>query len=108
MSSLEDTYFMEIRERLFELNEQVSPGRMMRSEAIAYQGKVFAFLSPKKKMVFKLGRDFQPDSPAMDMRVFNPFKHKPPMAGWFEVPISEKKHWLPLAKQALHLIQSQA
>ena len=76
----------------------------MRSEAITYNGKVFAFLSRKKTMVFKLGKAFDPANYDIEICVFNPFKNRAPLNGWFEVPFSHKEKWMLLTQQALELM----
>ncbi len=83
----------------------IQPGKMMRSPAITYQKKVFAFLSQKNKMVFKLGKAFDPSQVEYEIRPFNPFKKRPPLKGWFEVGFTEKEHWLQLTQQALEVIE---
>ncbi|WP_165586790.1 hypothetical protein [Neotamlana sedimentorum] len=89
------------------MDSSVKAGKMMSSEAITYMGKVFAFFSRKKKMVFKLGKDFDPDSFGIEIAVFNPFKNRTPLNGWFEVPFTEKEQWEPLTKKALTLLKSE-
>jgi hypothetical protein len=55
----------------------------MMSPAIQYQGKVFAFFY-NKKMVFKLGRDFQPESLGIrEYSLLARFKTRSPMVEWF-------------------------
>ncbi len=78
----------------------IEAGNMMGSPSITQNGKVFAFLSKKYLMVFRLGKDFDPTSQDFEIRPFNPFKKKGPLAGWFEVPYSEHIHWKPLTKEA--------
>ena len=52
--------FTQIRERYCRREINIQAGKMMSSEAITYRGKVFAFFSTKQKMVFKLGKDYDP------------------------------------------------
>src|SRR5260370_4581141 len=67
-------------------NSAITVGKMMSSPALHYQGKVFAFYYGKK-MVFRLGRDFQPESfNIQHYRVLAPFKTKPPMLYLFDIP----------------------
>lgn len=105
---MEERLFEDIREELVSQNPDIAKGKMMSSEAITYQDKVFAFFSKKKKMVFKLGKAFDPDHVDMDIQVFNPFKNRGPLNGWFEVPYSEKEQWRPLAKQALDTLKNES
>ena len=58
-------------------------------------------------MVFKLGKDFIPDQYGIEISVFNPFKKRAPLYGWFEVPYTEKEQWEPLAKKALNLLKNE-
>lgn len=98
---MEYEFFDEIRMELSAGDEHIKPGKMMSSEAITYNKKVFAFFSRKKKMVFKLGKDFNPDNFGIEISVFNPFNKRAPLNGWFEVPFTEKSMWKPLTKKAL-------
>ncbi len=92
--------FESICER-FTKREGVTLGKMMSSPGLKYRGKVFAFFH-RDKMVFKLGEGF-------DMRAFgvdnysllSPFKTKPPLKAWIEVPASESRHWEALTERAL-------
>jgi hypothetical protein len=97
----EEQRFSAITERLTQEYNDITLGKMMSSPAIQYQGKVFAFFY-SKKMVFKLGRDFQPES--LDIHEYSllaPFKTKPPMVDWFEIPATEQQRWEELARYAL-------
>ena len=99
----EQKLFEEIRTELVDSYPQVEFGNMMGSPAITQNGKVFAFLSKKFLMVFKLGKEFDPSSQNFEIRPFNPFKKKGPLAGWFEVPYSSHQYWKPLTQEALEL-----
>ena len=104
---MEEQLFNEIRDQFCLSDSHIKPGKMMSSEAITYQEKVFAFFSRKQKMVFKLGKDFDPDALDFEIQVFNPFKKRGPLNGWFEVDYSRKDHWIPLTEQALQLVKSE-
>ena len=104
---MEEQYFNEIRAKFCLKDRNIKAGKMMSSEAITYQKKVFVFFSRKKRMVFKLGKYFDPDSMDFEIAVFNPFKNRPPLNGWFEVPYSEKEQWETLTNKALILIKSE-
>ncbi|WP_298238489.1 hypothetical protein [uncultured Algibacter sp.] len=99
-------YFEDIRTIFCSQSEVITVGKMMSSEAIHYKGKVFAFFSTKEKMVFKLGKDFNPESDTLPLEVFSPFKSKKPLSGWFQLDYSYKQSWYNLAEKALQLIQS--
>ena len=80
---------------------------MMSSEAITYKSKVFAFFSRKQKMVFKLGKDFDPNTYDIDISIFNPFKNRKPLYGWFEVSYDDKEQWEVLTQRSLNLIRQE-
>ena len=103
---MEESLFLEIRAALCARSDEIQAGKMMSAEAITYRGKVFAFFSRSQNMVFKLGKDFDPDSVGYEMQVFNPFKNRPPLNGWFEVAYAEKEQWSVLTEQALIKIQA--
>lgn len=97
----EEQRFSAIAERLIQEHNDITLGKMMSSPAIQYQGKVFAFFY-NNKMVFKLGRDFQPESLGIrEYSLLAPFKTKPPMVDWFEIPAIEQQRWEELARHAL-------
>lgn len=97
----EEYRFRTIAERLMLEKSDIALGRMMSSPALQYQGKVFAFFY-NNKMVFKLGRDFQPESLGIrEYSLLTPFKTRPPMVDWFEIPSTEQERWEELAKYAL-------
>lgn len=97
----EEQRFSAIAERLTQEHNDITLGKMMSSPAIQHQGKVFAFFY-NKKMVFKLGRDFQPESLGIsEYSLLAPFKTKPPMVDWFEIPSTEQQRWEELASYAL-------
>ena len=49
-----------------------------------------------------------PPPRVFDIRPFNPFKKRGPLAGWFEVPYAHQERWDALAEQALHTLKSNA
>jgi len=77
--------FEAIRDEFTTIQPQVEAGKMMSSPAITYRGKVFAFYHAGE-MTFKLGKDYEPARDGIQhWGLLNPFKHKPPMAGWFRI-----------------------
>ena len=102
----EEKLFQKIAEKLSGEMRTIGLGKMMSSPGIKYKGKVFVFYY-KKQMVFRLGKDFNPKFfKVKKYSLLNPFKNKPPLAGWFQIPSSEQKKWETLARQALyHMIQ---
>lgn len=100
----EEALFNQIADRLMQEYEPVNRGKMMSSPGIRLANKVFAFYH-KKEMVFKLGKGFDPTSQGIEnYSLLNPFKSKPPMAAWFQVPASEQDKWEDLARQAMRLM----
>lgn len=104
---MEKELFNKIRTQLCLSDSRIREGKMMSSEAITFDGKVFAFFSRKNKMVFKLGKDFDPDQAGNDIAVFNPFTNRAPLNGWFEIPYTEKELWTPMAENALQKIKTE-
>ncbi|MEL6659662.1 MAG: hypothetical protein AAFR36_24580 [Bacteroidota bacterium] len=104
---MEEAYFNEIRGQFCAKNAAIKAGKMMSSEAIIYENKVFAFFSRKQKMVFKLGKTFDPDAQDLEIVVFNPFKKRAPLHGWFELDFLNKEHWERFAEQALEVIKKE-
>ncbi len=102
---MEEEFFNEVRAKCMSKENSIKSGKMMSSEAITYNGKVFAFFSRKKKMVFKLGKDFEPNSVDDEIQVFNPFTKRGPLNGWYEVPFTKKDLWIMLTEKALHRIK---
>ena len=100
----EEQRFRSIATLLARENSAITLGKMMSSPALHYQGKVFAFYYGKK-MVFRLGRDFQPESfNIQDYSVLAPFKTRPPMVDWFEIPFANQHRWEELSRYALGLL----
>lgn len=78
----------------------VSEGTMMSSMGIQYKGKNFVFIW-KEKMVFRLGRDFDPASEGIyKFELLNPFINKPPMKDWFVIDEASSDKWQLLAQIA--------
>lgn len=97
----EEQRFRAIAALLVSENSAITLGKMMSEPALQYQGKVFAFYYGKK-MVFRLGRDFRPES--LDIthyRLLAPFKTRPPMVDWFEIPFDDQHRWEELSRYAL-------
>jgi len=103
--SEEEQCFRSIAVLLASENSAITLGKMMSSPALHYQGKVFAFYY-RKKMVFRLGRDFQPETfNIQHYRLLAPFKTKPPMVDWFEIPSTDQHRWEDLSRYALQLLR---
>jgi hypothetical protein len=98
--------FEAIRSELCASRAGVHEGKMMSSDAIKFNGKVFAFFSTKNCMVFKLGKAANLAEFTAKLDVFNPFKNKGPLAGWYQASFSDKAHWKSLAHTALNLMEN--
>jgi len=97
----EQQHFQKIAEKIAAENNHVTVGKMMSSQGIRYKNKFFAFYY-KKKMVFRFGRDFDPKSLGIKTySLLSPFKTKPPLVDWFEIPASSMKRWEELALFAM-------
>jgi len=91
--------FEEIR-TLLSSQEGISPGKMMSSEAIRCNDKVFAFFH-NEMMTFKLGSGFDPSDMGIDEWFpLSPFKTKPPLKGWYMIPEEYMDKWPQLAEMA--------
>jgi len=103
----EEQCFRSIAALLARENSAITLGKMMSSLALHYQGKVFAFYY-RKKIVFRLGRDFQPETfNIQHYRLLAPFKTKPPMVDWFEIASADQHRWEELSRYALQLLREQ-
>jgi hypothetical protein len=93
--------FEAIRDEFTTIQPQVEAGKMMSSPALTYRGKVFAFYHGEE-MIFKMGKDYDPVQDGIQTwALLNPFKHKPPMAGWFRIGFEDQARWEMLARKAL-------
>ncbi len=100
----EEILFREVANTLKKENNAVSLGKMMSSPGIKFKNKVFAFYY-NKQMVFRLGKEFDPKSfQIKKYSLLNPFKNKPPLAGWFQITFADQDKWEKLARQALRLL----
>ncbi len=100
----EEILFEKISKKLSGDNRNVTPGKMMSAPGIRYKNKVFAFYA-KKEMIFRLGKAFRPEEFRIkSYSLLSPFKTKPPLTGWFQIPYTEKGKWEKLAGQALALM----
>ena len=102
----EELLFNKIVGKLTRENKKVKLGKMMTAPALKYKDKVFAFYN-QGLMVFKLGNEFDPASYNIKTFAFlSPFKNKPPVKGWYQIPATEKQKWETLAREALKLMSS--
>ena len=99
--------FETIAAALMEEHPDVALGKMMSSPGITVRGKVFAFFD-RGAMVFRLGKGVDPVSFGItSYRPLNPFKNKPPLAGWYSVAAAERPHWERLARAALNRLAAE-
>ena len=106
MDTTEKT-FETIADEISRRHDHVERGKMMSSPGIKYKDKVFAFFW-KDAMVFKLGKNFDPDSVGLEeWEHLNPFKNKGPMRAWYVVPEMQRDHWLELTRLALEYIKTE-
>ncbi|MGB5820447.1 MAG: hypothetical protein WBG90_13265 [Saonia sp.] len=97
--------FEAIRDLLCKQYGGVSQGKMMSAPAIHYNKKAFAFFSRKNGMVFRLGKAFPVHTLKIEIHEFNPFKHRGPLSGWYEVGYDVHLQWEGLALKALEQIK---
>jgi hypothetical protein len=103
----EESLFRNIAGKLASENQSIYTGKMMSSPGIKYKNKVFAFYH-NKEMIFKLGKQFDPKLLGIEhFQLLSPFKNKPPMAGWFQIPFEYSDKWEELARQALALVSKE-
>lgn len=96
--------FDTILAKFTEMYSEVSTGKMMRSEAITFRGKVFCFFH-EGEMAFKLGKDTDTDRPELNgWRWLSPFKNKPPMKAWYFVPYTSLHAWEQLTEESFQKI----
>ena len=83
-------------------------GKMMSSDALKVNDKVFCFYYEKEDaMCFKLGKDTDPERPELGgASLLNPFKNKGPLKGWFVVPYTDKAIYESLAEEAFERVGS--
>jgi hypothetical protein len=99
--SLSEEKFQIIAEKFMLNDKHVELGKMMSFPGIKYKNKVFAFYY-QEKMVFRLGKNFDLVAEGIkNFSLLNPFKTKPPRAGWFQIPIEYSIKWEELARKAL-------
>ena len=95
-----EQYFKQIQSDMEIAYTGVARGSMMRSPALTYKSKVFAFFH-KNEMGFKLD---QKAALVMEQypgsRYLNLFKNKPPMKGWLIIPAGYHYDWGNLAVEA--------
>lgn len=100
----EEELFYKIAANMAKQYKHVNTGKMMSAPGISYKKKFFAFYY-KKEITLRLGKDFIPkDYGIKKWKYLNPFKTRPPMKNWFQLPYSEKKNWKKFAIFAMDVI----
>lgn len=86
----EEKLYLKICDTQISKDSNVTHGKMMTSPGLKYKNKVFIFFH-NNTITFKLGKEFNPEKNGIKRWEFlSPFKNKPPMKAWFELPFSEK------------------
>jgi hypothetical protein len=101
-----------LADRLIAGEAAVERGRMMSSDAVTFNGKVFAFYTASGRFA---GLDVRPGK---DVDVFSlqlkdweylaPFKSKPPMMDWILIGAKDRARWSEMAHLALDIMRSAA
>jgi len=92
---------------LIKKHNGVAHGKMMSSPGLKYKKKVFAFYY-NHEMTFRLGKDFNLTALGIDKySLFSPFKNKPPLAAWFNIPYEYQNQWEELAEVALNKLKTE-
>lgn len=103
----EEKLYLKIGNTLVAKNPTITHGKMMTSPGLKYKNKVFLFFH-NNAITFKLGKEFDPEKNGIERWDFlSPFKNKPPMRAWFELPYSEKDKWEAMAFLALEKMKDQ-
>jgi hypothetical protein len=103
----EEKLYLKIGDALIAKDSNISHGKMMTSPGLKYKNKVFAFFH-NNAITFKLGKEFDPEKNEISRWDYlSPFKNKPPMKAWFELPYSEKDKWKAMAFLALQKMKEQ-
>ncbi len=103
----EEKLYLKICDTLISKNSNITHGRMMASPGLKYKNKIFAFFH-NNAITFKLGKEFDPEKNGIKRWDYlSPFKNKPPMKAWFELPYSEKNKWEAMAFLALEKMKEQ-
>ncbi len=103
----EESLFLSIGDKLIKRHNGVVHGKMMSSPGLKYKNKVFAFYY-NQEMTFRLGKGFDLRSFGINKySLLSPFKNKPPLAAWFNVPYEYQGQWEELAEIALEKLKSE-
>ncbi|HMQ48267.1 MAG TPA: hypothetical protein PKA00_12725 [Saprospiraceae bacterium] len=101
-----EAHFWNLVHRFSSSYPDVELGKMMRSDGLKYQGKVFAFFF-RDEMGFRLGAEFDPEAQhILYAKPLSPFKTKPPLKGWYMIDHREMDKWEKLTELALQFTKT--
>ncbi len=90
----------------------VERGRMMSSDAVKFNGKVFAFFTASGRFAglgVRLGKEVDVFSLKLrDWEYLAPFKSKPPMMDWILIGPKDRARWGEMARLALDIMRAAA
>ncbi len=85
----------------------VKLGKMMSAPGIRYKDKNYAFFH-KKKVGFKLGKEFDIDAYELSAwEHLSPFKTKPPLTAWYIIGIDDVHLWEEFGALAYEYIKAE-
>ena len=103
----EESLYQVIGDKLIKKYDGVVHGKMMSSPGLKYKNKVFAFYY-NQEMTFRLGKGFDLESLGINKySLLSPFKNKPPLAAWFNIPYEYQNKWESLAELALNKLKAE-
>ena len=103
----EESMYLIIGDKLIKKHDGIVHGKMMSSPGLKYKNKVFAFYY-NREMTFRLGKGFDLNKLGINkFSLLSPFKNKPPLAAWFNIPYEFRKHWEELAEIALSKLKEE-
>lgn len=96
-------HWIALKAQLLAEHHDIEEGRMMSSEALTHNGKVFAFFATLKGaggLGLRVGRDFDMTQ-YEDCHPLAPFKTKPPLKDWIILGGGALDSWRTTARAAL-------
>ena len=103
----EESLYQVIGNKLIKKHDGIVHGKMMSSPGLKYKNKVFAFYY-NQEMTFRLGKGFDLNTLGINKySLLSPFKNKPPLAAWFNIPYEYQHQWEELAEIALNKLKDE-
>ena len=103
----EESLYLVIGDKLIKKHNGIVHGKMMSSPGLKYKNKVFAFYY-NQEMTFRLGKGFDLNTLGINKySLLSPFKNKPPLAAWFNIPYEYQHQWEELAEIALEKLKDE-